>query len=132
MGFASENESGKQLRQSPDIIKDKNRCLRLEIKRDHPFLVQHSKVHTHPWRANGDMPSILSSSGPYSPSVEEILAVEKYTTAYSCKGNQSTESLTNLFHEMLNTSSKAQNFMILYADPEGFQYFLPICKRHLP
>jgi len=88
----------------------KKKCLRLEMKRDHLFLVQHSKFHTHRWRANGDMSSILSTSGPNSPSVEEILAVEKYTTAYSCKGNQSTESLTNLFHEMLNTSLKAHNF----------------------
>ena len=33
MGFGSENESGKQLRQYPDIIKDKHNCLRLETKK---------------------------------------------------------------------------------------------------
>ena len=60
------------------------------MKRNHPFLVQHSKFHTQGWRANGDMSLILSTSGPDNLSVEEILAVEKYTTAYYCKGNQST------------------------------------------
>jgi len=90
MGFGSENESGKQLRQYPDIIKDKNKRLRIEVKRDHPFLVQHSKFHTHGWRANGDMSLKLPTSGPDNPSVEEFLAVEKYTTACSCKANQST------------------------------------------
>lgn len=50
--------------------------LRLEMERDHPVLVQHSKCHTQGWRANGDISLILSKSDPSNPSVDEILATK--------------------------------------------------------
>jgi hypothetical protein len=43
-------------------------------------------------RANGDISLILSKSGPENPSVDEIIAVEKYITGYACKGNEPTVS----------------------------------------
>lgn len=73
-------EFPKQLRSSHAIVKDKNGSLRLEMERDHPVLVQHSKFHTQGWIANGDISLILSKSDPSNPSVDEILATEKYIT----------------------------------------------------
>jgi hypothetical protein len=55
MEFGTEFSSGKELRQTPAIITDKNGSLRLEMARNHPMLVQHSRFHTQGWRANGDV-----------------------------------------------------------------------------
>ena len=46
MEFGTEFSSGKELRQTPAIITDKNGSLRLEMAGDHPMLVQHSRFHT--------------------------------------------------------------------------------------
>lgn len=61
------------------------------MERDHPALVQHSKIHTQAWRANGDISLILSKSGTQNPSVDESIGVEKYVTSYACKGNEPSE-----------------------------------------
>ena len=55
-------EFTKPLRNVPAIVKDRNKALRLEMARDHPLLVQHSKCHTQAWRANGDISLILSNN----------------------------------------------------------------------
>lgn len=98
-------EFPKPERQYPAIVKDKNSSLRLEMPRDHPVLVQHSKYHTQGWRANGDISLILSKSDPENPSVNEILATEKYITGYACKGNQPTGAVADLFNDMVNCST---------------------------
>ena len=98
-------EFPKPVRHAPAIVKDKNSSLRLEMARDHPLLVQHSKFHTQAWRANGDISLILSKSNPENPSVNEILATEKYVTGYACKGNQPTGALSDLFNDMVNCSN---------------------------
>jgi hypothetical protein len=49
------------------LVKDKNGSLRLEISKDHPSLVQHSRFHTQGWRANGDVSLIISKSDPEEP-----------------------------------------------------------------
>lgn len=77
------------------------------MERDHPVLVQHSKFHTQGWRANGDISLILSKSDPSNPSVDEILATEKYITGYACKGNQPTGALSDLFSDMVNNSDES-------------------------
>jgi hypothetical protein len=66
------------------------------------FLVQHSQYHTQAWRANGDISLILSKNGPENPSVDEIIAVEKYITGYACKGNEPTGAIADLFNDMVN------------------------------
>ena len=81
-------EFPKQESDTPAIVKDKNNCMRLEMPRDHPVLVQHSKFHTQGWRANGDISLILSKSGTENASVEDIIATEKYVTGYAYKGNR--------------------------------------------
>lgn len=98
-------EFPKPERQYSVIVKDKNSSLRLEMPRDHPVLVQHSKYHTQGWRANGDISLILSKSDPENPSVNEILATEKYITGYVCKGNQPTGAVADLFNDMVNCST---------------------------
>ena len=52
--FGTPDEPGKELRDEPAILKDKNGSTRLVQARNHPRIVQHSKVHLQAWRANGD------------------------------------------------------------------------------
>ena len=105
--FGTVENPGKLLRSKPEIVKDKNKCDRLELERDHPMLVQHSKYHTQGWRANGDISLILSRSNPDDPSVDEIMATEKYVTGYACKGNESTGSLVDLFNDLANAADES-------------------------
>ena len=69
-------KKGKIIRSAPQIVTDRNKCLRLEMERDHHMLVQHSRHHTQGWRANGDISIILSKSGPENPSVDDIIATK--------------------------------------------------------
>ena len=101
-------EFPKELRSSPALVKDRNGSLRLEMERDHPVLVQHSKFHTQGWRANGDISLILSKSDPSNSSVDDILATEKYITGYACKGNEPTGALSDLFSDMVNNCDEIQ------------------------
>ena len=78
MEFGSKSSPGKQLREIPAIATDRNGSMRLEMARDHPMLVQHSRFHTQDWRANGDISLILSKSPPENTPVNEIIATEKY------------------------------------------------------
>ncbi|WAR05710.1 LOW QUALITY PROTEIN: hypothetical protein MAR_021079 [Mya arenaria] len=105
MEFGTETNPGKPLRNSPDLEKDKNGCLRLELKRDHPLLVQHSRIHTRGWRANGDISLIITKNLKILLLMKLWLA-KKNTTGYSCKGNKSSEAMSNLFYEMVDSSSK--------------------------
>jgi hypothetical protein len=107
MEFGDTSSPGKPTRASPALVKDKNGLLRLEMERDHPLLVQHSRYHTQGWRANGDISLILSKSSPENPSVEEIIATEKYITGYACKGNEPTGATVDLFNDMVNTADEA-------------------------
>jgi hypothetical protein len=59
------------------------------------------------WRANGDMSIIVSKSDPANPSIDEILATEKYVTGYACKGNQPTEAIADLFQDMVNCADQS-------------------------
>ncbi|WAQ97056.1 hypothetical protein MAR_029746 [Mya arenaria] len=117
MEFGSQSNPGKPLRSVPDLVKDRNGCFRLELLRDHPLLVQHSRLHTQGRRANGDISLILSKSSPENPSVSEIVALEKYTTGYSCKGNKASKAMFELFYEMIDSSSShstAKSFCTKY------------------
>ena len=78
MEFRSEFHPGEKLRNSPEIVEDHNGALRLEMPRDHPRLVQHSRYQLQSWRANGDMSLILSNSPPDNPSTDDIIAIIDY------------------------------------------------------
>jgi hypothetical protein len=77
------------------------------MARDHPMLVQHSRFHTQGWRANGDISLILSKSPPENPSVNGIIATEKYVSGYACKGNQPTGAIVDLFNDMVNCAGES-------------------------
>ena len=97
-------EFPKPLRYFPDIIHDRNKSMRLEMPCDHPMLVQHSRIHTQAWRANGDISLILPKSGTDTQSVDDIMATEKYITGYACKSNQPTGAIADLFNDIVNCS----------------------------
>ena len=107
MEFGSSTLPGKPLRNHADIVKDRNSSLRLEMERDHPMLVQHSRFHTQGWRANGDISLILSKSDPENPSVDEIMACEKYITGYACKGGEPTGAVADLFNDLVNCADES-------------------------
>ena len=106
MEFGTDKNPGKEIRDTPTIQRDKNGSLRLEMERDHPMLVQHSQYHTQGWRANGDISLILSQSPPDNPSVNDIIATERYITGYACKGNQPTGAMVELFNDMANSADE--------------------------
>ena len=107
MEFGTLSSPGKPLRDIPALVKDRNGSLRLEMSRDHPTLVQNSRYHTQGWRANGDISLILSKSDPKNPSVNEILATEKYITGYACKGNQVSGELLELFNDTISSADES-------------------------
>ena len=106
MEFGKEGDGGKPLRSEPAIVSDKNGSLRLEMARDHPTMVQHSRIHTQAWRANGDISLFLSKSDPKNPSLQDIVATTKYVTGYACKGNEGTGAVADLFSDMVNASGE--------------------------
>jgi hypothetical protein len=107
MEFGPELNPGMELRERPALVCDKNNSLRLAQPRDHPMLVQNSQYHTQGWRANGDISIILSQSSVENPSVNDIIAVEKYVTGYACKGNEGTGAVTDLFHDVVNNADES-------------------------
>ena len=107
MEFGTLSSPGKELRNKPAIVRDKNNFMRLEMPRDHPMLVQNSRLHTQGWRANGDISIKVSKSDPANPSIDEILAVEKYVTGYACKGNQPIGAIADLFQDMVNCADES-------------------------
>ena len=127
MEFGSENNPGKELRDNPSIVLDKNRNERLEMARDHPLLVQHSRYHTQGWRANGDISIILSKNGPQNPSIDEIIATENYITGYACKGNEATGALVDLFNDTISSTDSTENTVksFIFVGP-NFRGFMKI------
>ena len=107
--FGKTSTPGKKIQSCPSLVRDRNGSLRLEMARDHPMLVQHSRFHTQGWRANGDISLILSKSNPDNPSVNEILATEKYITGYACKSSQPTGAVGDLFKDLVNATDEATN-----------------------
>ena len=93
MIFGTEEEPGKPLREKPAIIKDLNGSKRLEMKRDHPRMVQISAPVLESWRANCDISLILSESDPKNPSTRDIIPVSKYLTEYVGKGMEGSGAL---------------------------------------
>ena len=104
MEFGTQMQPGNQLRDDPAIVFDKNKCMRLEMPRDHPMLVQHSKHLTQGWRANSDISIIISKSKPSNPALHEIIATEKYVSGYACKGNQPTCAMADLFSDLVHSA----------------------------
>ena len=102
MEFGSEFHPGKKLRSGPEIVEDHNGATCLEMPRDHPRVVQHSRYQIQSWRANGDVSLILSNSPPENPSTDDIIAIIDYVCGYACKDSKPTGATADLFKDMVN------------------------------
>ena len=58
-----------------------------------------------PWRANGDVILILSSSPPDNPSTDDIIAIIDYVCGYVCKDSGPTGATSDLFKDMVNADT---------------------------
>ena len=102
MEFGSEFCPGKKLQKDPEIVGDHNGAPRLEMPRDHPRVVQHSRYQIQSWRANGDVSLTLSNSPPDNPSTDDIIAIIDYVCGYACKDSEPTGATADLFKDMVN------------------------------
>ena len=102
MEFGSEFRPGKKIHSTPEIVEDHNGAPRLEMPRDHPRVVQHSRYQLQSWRANGDVSLILSNSPPDNPSTDDIIAIIDYVCGYACKDSEPTGATSDLFKDMVN------------------------------
>ena len=102
MECGSEFCPGKKLRNYPEIVGDHNGAPRLEIPRDHPCVVQHSRCQIQSWRGNGDVSLILSNSPPDNPSTDDIIAIIDHVCGYACKDSETTGATADLFNDMVN------------------------------
>ena len=107
MEFGSEFRPGKKLHSVPEIVEDHNGAPRLEMPRDHPRVVQHSRYLMQSWRANGDVSLILSNSPPDNPSTDDIIAIIDYVCGYACKDSEPTGATADLFRDMVNAVDAA-------------------------
>ena len=92
---------------NPEIVEDHNGAPRLEMPRDHPRVVQHSRYQLQSWRANGDVSLILSNSPPDNPSTDDIIAIIDYVCGYACKDSKPTGATAVLFKDMVNAVDAA-------------------------
>ncbi|XP_073231632.1 uncharacterized protein [Porites lutea] len=102
MEFGSEFCPGKKIHGSLEIVEDNNGAPRLEMPRDHPRVVQHSRYQLQSWRANGDVSLILSNSPPDNQSTDDIIAIIDYVCGYACKDSETTGATSDLFKDMVN------------------------------
>ena len=107
MEFGSEFCPGKKVHSYPEIVEDHNGAPRLEMPRDHPRVVQHSRYQLQSWRANGDVSLILSNSPPDNPSTDDIIAIIDYVCGYACKDSEPTGATADLFKDMVNAVDAA-------------------------
>ncbi|CAH3193199.1 unnamed protein product, partial [Porites evermanni] len=107
MEFGSEFRPGKNVHSYPEIVEDHNGAPRLEMPRDHPRVVQHSRYQLQSWRANGDVSLILSNSPPDNPSTDDIIAIIDYVCGYACKDSEPTGATADLFKDMVNAVDAA-------------------------
>ena len=102
MEFGSKFFPGKKLRNDPEIVGDHNGAHRLEMPRDHPRVVYHSRYQIQSWRANWDVSLILSNYPPANPSSDDIIAIIDYVCGYACKDSEPTGATADLFKDMVN------------------------------
>ena len=104
MEFGTGDAPGLTLRQMPEIVKDNNRSYKLERVKGSPYACTKFKIYDTDGEQTGHFSVILSKSGVKNPSMSEIIASEVYINGYSCKGNQGTGALSDLFHDIVNSA----------------------------
>jgi len=96
MEFGSEFHRGKEPCDTGVIVKERNGALRLELPRDHPRVINHSRYQLQSWRANGDVSLIISNSDPDTPSANDIIAVTMCVVMHVRTTSQQVQPLTCL------------------------------------
>lgn len=76
---------------------------RLELKRDHPRMLQHNRWKTQGWRANTDS-QLITCLNP-----SEILALEDYLCQYQCKGAVTTDEMSSVFKKVVTAAEDSTN-----------------------
>jgi len=79
---------GFKLIEHPLLEHNHKHCLKLNLTRNHPRVVQSSLDLLQSWRANCDIQLLIYSSDPKNPDVQDIARVTDYVVAYACKGNK--------------------------------------------
>ena len=77
-------------------MEDHNVAPHLEMPRDHPPVVQHSRYQLQSWRANGDVSLILSNSAPDNPSTDDIITIIDYVDMLAKIANLLVQLLISL------------------------------------
>ena len=79
--------SGFCKRTDNEIVEDKRKFKKLEMKRNHTRFLQTSIVTLQAWRGNCDIQILIYESEPHYPDCEEIAQVTDYIVGYATKGN---------------------------------------------
>ena len=83
---------GFPLLEKPRISRDPRGFQRLDLKRNHPRVLQSSLFCVRSWRANCDIQILLYKSDPRYPSAEDIAKATDYIVGYACKGNENLKT----------------------------------------
>ena len=75
------------IRDVPCVVNEHQRCLKLQMPRNHARVNQTSLDLIQTWRGNCDIQIMIYESNPDNFNLREISKVTDYTVAYSCKGN---------------------------------------------
>ena len=76
----------------PRICRDMRGFRRLDLRRNHPRVLQSSLYCVRSWRANCDVQILLYESDPMFPSAEDIAKATDYIVGYACKGNENLKT----------------------------------------
>lgn len=82
------NTPGFPIRDKPKLVRDLRGFDRLELPRNHKWIVATSRWLVQGWRANCDIQVLLYNCDPINPNPDEIARVTDYIVAYACKGNE--------------------------------------------
>lgn len=78
---------GFPLQASASIVRERQRCQKLRMPRNHTRINQTSTCLLQSWRANCDIQILIYDSSPHNFDLREVSKVTDYVVAYSCKGN---------------------------------------------
>ena len=82
-----------------DRVNDEGKVRRVEMKRNHKYLVQHSVPLLLAWRANIDLQMILDS---------RLAGILRYVTGYVCKAGASTKEYMSIYRALLKSDLRRE------------------------
>ena len=82
-----------------DRIDDNGNVRRVELRRNHKYLVQHSRPLLLAWRANIDLQIILDTN---------LAGILRYVTGYVCKAGASSKEYLSIYKSLLNSERRRE------------------------